>query len=169
MRAPGAPANVMPLEMPDDPYFKLKPEQPTPQDELCRCSTPSEVYIAHKLSSNPIHCLVCNGEIPPEKLGFGATIAEQIANWNNLYGGLYALWLDSGEYEEWAKARLLDQSGQINKMGFDLVETLRPLKAYYLWFYASEESRPSKCPLCKGKLVSTGQRYLACDHCKIVV
>jgi hypothetical protein len=69
-------------------YFDLRPQPATPEEELCDCSKIGEIYLAYKLGYNPIHCLGCNGEIVPEKLGFDGKMAQSIAEWNGVYGAL---------------------------------------------------------------------------------
>jgi hypothetical protein len=59
----------------DDPYFKLKPFPPTPEDELCRCASIKEINLAYKLGNNPLNCLKCNGEIPPERIALNPDVA----------------------------------------------------------------------------------------------
>ncbi|MGD9366841.1 MAG: DUF2310 family Zn-ribbon-containing protein [Desulfobacteraceae bacterium] len=154
-----------------DPYQKLIPEMPTPDDEVCHCEELKDIYLAHKLGSNPVHCLRCNGEIPPEKLALSGTLADSIASWNSVYGSLYALWLDSGEYENWARDRLLDVKGQVNIDGLDLVKQLdRVAISYYLWFYENDDDVPNACPLCGIALEkSYGIDFLKCRSCKIII
>jgi predicted nucleic acid-binding Zn ribbon protein len=162
----------MPLKKMNDPYFKLKPIIPTPEDELCKCSSLNEIYVAFKLGSNPLHCLKCNREIAPEKVGFQDKLSEEIASWNSTYGSLYMLWLDSGEYESWAKERILDQNGQVNQIGFELVKELSKfVKTYYLWFRESyEDESPSNCPICSQELKEKEEcNFLVCEHCKIII
>jgi hypothetical protein len=161
----------MPKMNMNDPYYKLRPEHPTPDDELCTCEKISEIYIAHKLGSNPIHCLNCNGEILPEKLSYSNHVAEEIASWNSVYGSLYRLWLDSGEYEKWAYERLLAPGGQVNKSGLELAKQLSSIvKTYYLWFHDNEEPTPQICPVCGCKLMEKeGCRYSRCDNCLIII
>jgi len=155
----------------DDPYFKLRPEPPTPVEGLCDCQRVAEIYLAHKLRSNPVYCLSCNGQIPPDKLGCGEQLAEDIASWNSVYGALYHLWLDSGEYETWARERLLDPKGQVNLRGMELVGLLDSIaKTYYLWFYESDESAPTTCPLCGAALTAReGCRFAMCENCRVIV
>src|SRR5437016_912629 len=45
-----------------DPYFKLKPLPPTPDDEICSCpdDPPIKLMSTALLEDNPIHCLRCN-------------------------------------------------------------------------------------------------------------
>ena len=123
------------------------------------------------LGCNPVHCLGCNGEVLPDKLACGERLAEAIASWNSVYGSLYLLWLDSGEYEEWARDRLLDPKGQANSRGLDLVRQLDQVaKTYYLWFYESAETSPSVCPLCGGEFIKKAPcRYLICEPCRLIV
>lgn len=155
----------------DDPYFKLRPEPPTPKGELCDCENISEIYIAHKLGSNPVYCLRCNGEVIPEKLAFGERLAKAIAFWNSVYGYLYGLWLNSGEYEQWARDRLLDPKGQVNSQGMELAKQLgRIVKAYYLWFYESDETVPKACPICGSEFVEReGSKFLFCESCLLII
>jgi predicted nucleic acid-binding Zn ribbon protein len=81
------------------------------------------------------------------------------------------LWLNSGEYEDWAKDRLLDRDGQVNRHGFEIVERLSHIaKTYYLWFRDSlDDEQPSQCPLCGAPLESIeGCIFLLCEHCRIL-
>ena len=160
----------MPRKNMDDPYFKLRPELPTPEDELCRCAQVSQLYLAYKLGSNPVHCLRCNGEVLPGKLAFGKDLAEAIASWNSVYGSLYRLWLVSGEYEEWARDRLLDPKGEVNLHGMEVAKQLSSLaKTYYLWFNESN-TRPKACPICAGELTDKqGCKFFACERCLLII
>ncbi|HQR06364.1 MAG TPA: DUF2310 family Zn-ribbon-containing protein [Gemmatales bacterium] len=157
-----------------DPYWRLRPELPTPEDEICHCSQSNAVILRDGLSKNPLFCANCNGEVPPERLGFDAKFAEEIANWLWLYDSLYCLWLNSGEYELWAKARLLDSVGQVNVQGRKIVEKLSTItRTYYWWFDDSEgeeERRLKICPIC----TQTLEEYLnkncrICEACRILV
>jgi hypothetical protein len=82
-----------------DPYWKLRPTRATPDDELCKCANQPPIVLQGPFSSNPIACLKCNGEVPPERIGFSADLAERIAFWKNVHEALYTLWLDSSDYE----------------------------------------------------------------------
>ncbi|CAB1072249.1 hypothetical protein D1AOALGA4SA_1486 [Olavius algarvensis Delta 1 endosymbiont] len=160
----------MPSDKMNDTYSKLRPEPPTPKDEICDCANISEIYLAHKLGSNPIHCLGCSGEVLPDRLEFGERLAETIAYWNSVYGSLYQLWLDSGEYEDWARDRLLDPKGQVNTTGIDLVKELSSFaKAYYLWFYENTSQAPDRCLLCGANLiVREGILFKFCEPCLLI-
>ena len=59
-------------------YVRLRPPAPTPADELCSCpqGTPTKLMSAGGLGFNPLHCLRCNLEVRPERIGFGGELAE---------------------------------------------------------------------------------------------
>jgi hypothetical protein len=122
------------MKMPDesDPYWKLRPEWATPEDEICQCVDQPPIVLQEHLSSLPLACLKCNGEVPPERLGFDAKLAERIAFWRNLHRALYTLWLDSGDYEDWGRAQLEDPEGQVNRSGIEIVKELNAPPPYVL-------------------------------------
>src|SRR3954453_14239909 len=97
-----------------DKYFKLHPPEPTPADEICDCPGAPPIKLMCALGYNPIQCLNCNGEIPPEMLDLNWGLIESVAYWRNVYDALDRLWLDSADYEEWAKAQLTDIAGRVN-------------------------------------------------------
>lgn len=153
-----------------DPYWKLRPIGPTPADELCRCTDEPPIV----LQGHPklLACLRCNREVPPERIGFTAELAEALAFWRNVQQALWYLWLDSDEYEVWARARLEDPSGQVNVRGLELAHQLNKYRrAYYWWFEDNTVDGfvpLSRCPCCALNLVDTlGKRV--CEACSIVV
>jgi hypothetical protein len=154
----------------NDPLIKLKPERSSAEDH-CNCAAPYEGYLAHKLVANPLHCLHCDGEIPLKNLQLSGPVIDALASWNSVFGALYSLWLDSGEYESWAKAQLLNAKGQVNVQGIAVCRSLNCLSvAYYLWFYEEPANRPASCPICKQEFVATHwRRRLACHTCAVVV
>src|SRR5690242_17281213 len=85
--------------------------------QFCDCHELSELLLVHTLTDNPIHCFHCKGAIDPQRLGLSSKQIDLVAAWHEQFRALYALWLDSGEYESWAKARLLDVYGQVNRSG----------------------------------------------------
>lgn len=157
-----------------DPYRRLRPLEPISDDEICRCPTGTAVMLRDGLSRNPLFCVSCNGELPPERLGFDTQFAEEIANWLSVYDSLYRLWLDSGEYERWAAARLADPLGQVNIRGREIVARLNAaVPAYYWWFIDTEKAEPDElpaCPICAGPLIEvTGRNFRECSVCRILV
>jgi hypothetical protein len=154
-----------------DPYWKLRRTPATPDDELCECADRPPIVLQSHLSSNPIVCLRCNGEVPPERIGFSPDLAERIVYWKNIHDALYTLWLDSSDYESWATAQLEDPGGQVNVQGLEVVQDLnRHRRAYYWWFrdtLADDFVQWSRCPRCSADLVECfGQRV--CEPCSIV-
>ncbi len=154
----------------EDKYRKLKPWPATSPDERCSCSKVEHIYLAHKLVPNPFYCLICNGEIAPESLPLNETIIDAVASWNSVFGSLYALWLDSGEYEQWAEQQLLNPTGQVNEVGLSICHNMsNSIDVYYLWFYPSQENRPVNCPRCSVALCPTAwSKHLACHECRII-
>ena len=155
-----------------DPYWKLRPPPAKPDDEFCRCADRPPIVLQDHLSENPLACLKCNGEVPPERTGFTAELAEKIAFWRNLHDALMHLWLDSGDYEKWATTQLEDPGGQLNVTGLELVEALNKYhRTYYWWFQdnSTDEFEPrTDCPRCFADLVPC-MTHLVCDRCSIVV
>src|SRR5438552_1446404 len=92
-----------------DRYDALKPFGPTPPDEICSHpqGTPIKLMSLACLSRNPLHCLRCNLEVPPERLDLTPLEVQAVAHWNSMDGAIGWLELDSGPYEAWARAQLL--------------------------------------------------------------
>lgn len=113
----------------------------------------------------------CNGEVLPDKLACGARLAEAIAFWNSVSGSLVRLWLDSGEYEQWARDRLLDPKGEVNSQGMEIAKQLGSIaKTYYAWFSEDPETVPKACPLCAAELVrKKGSKSLLCEPCLLIM
>jgi hypothetical protein len=92
-----------------------------------------------------------------ERLGLSVEEIEAVARWHSVARSLYALWLDSGEYEAWAKARLLDLTGQVNQDGLKVARMLSARLPTCVWlFRAWEDDRAADeaadCPICKQPL-----------------
>jgi hypothetical protein len=98
-------------------YAKLRPPEPTPADEICRCGSEPAIKLMTALSYNPIHCVAYNLEVPPERLGLPPQLAEAVAYWNWIADGIHRLWLASGAYEDWARSQLADLASPVNVEG----------------------------------------------------
>ena len=163
-----------------DPYWKLRPPPPTPQDEICHCADNTPLVLQPHLSPDPISCARCNLEVPPERVGFSATIAEALACWQSFQECFSLLWLDSGEFEQWAAAQLLDPSSAVNTRGVELAVQLSGFRRCYLsWFQREEKCagiRTTECPRCssrlgarfKGERPQGGTLYV-CEPCSIAL
>ncbi len=154
-------------------YAKLRPPQPTPADEICRCGSEPAIKLMSALSYNPIHCVACNLEVPPERLGLPPQLAEAVAHWNWVADGINRLWLDSGAYEEWARSQLADLASPVNVEGRRLAGELNGVRRCYYWCFEDTETSAGliDCPMCSRRLrtMSSGPfRQAFCDDCSLI-
>ncbi len=156
----------------NDPYWKLKPGPPTPADEICSCKEANPIVLCYAISENPIRCADCNFEVPAERLRPTPELADEIASWREFYGCFYKLWLDSGEFENWARVQLSDPHSAANERGYMVcakLSTIRP--CYYWWFQdtGADNFKPiSQCPKCNGNLIKKFGKSV-CESCSIIV
>jgi hypothetical protein len=153
----------------------LKPPLPTDPGEICQCTGNKPVKLMCALSYNPIHCIDCNLEVDPSRLQLTRAITQGIAYWCGIYSAIDLLWLDSGKYEEWAKAQLSDICSPVNRRGLDTRASLDQLRRCYYWFFQDQsvddfepvEDCP-KCGLpfsrCDGGVFS----QFRCENCSII-
>ena len=131
-------------------YDKLRP--PT-AIESCDCEAVEGLLLVDLLTDNPIHCAHCRKEIDPERIQLTAAETESIARWFSVASALYRLWLDSGEYEPYAKERLLDPHGQVNRDGREIAKVLSQRIPTRLWyFHDTDDGDPTQCPVCANYL-----------------
>jgi hypothetical protein len=127
-------------------YSRLRPWT---EIESCQCEAVSELVLFDGLTDNPIHCATCKNEVDLERLGLSVEEIEAVARWHSVARSLYALWLDSGEYEAWAKAQLLDLSGQVNQDGLKVARMLSArLPTCLRLFRECEDKEVVDCPVC---------------------
>jgi hypothetical protein len=151
-----------------DAYARLRPYT---EDSPCDCATVEQLLLVHILTSNPIRCFQCKGFVDPERLALSESQVEAVASWHSVFGALYALWLDSTDYETWAEEQLLRSRGRVNTAGMAAREALAAtLPTFYWWFHNADASVPEKCPWCGGG-VSPAVRHgnAQCDSCSIMV
>ncbi len=155
-----------------DRYWKLKPEPPTPLDEICVCDEQYPVVLCHALSSNPIRCINCNKELSPERLEPTAEMVEVVVSWRQFYSCFYWLWLDSGEFEEWAYQQLSNPRSPVNQRSYRVCQVLSTLRPCYYWYFqdtgADDFESLSHCPNCGGNLTRLFER-LVCEACQILI
>lgn len=155
-----------------DPFAKLRPPPPTPEDEVCRCPSLTAIMLRDSLGPCPFYCCECNGEVAPERIPIDMPIAEQVSSWLSVEDALYRLWLDSGDYEEMAARALSDPTGTVNILGRQLADTItdRGLRTYHWWFLADPDAPLTACPCCSAPLSDwpTG-RFRFCEHCRIIL
>ncbi len=158
--------------MNSDRYWKLKPEQPTPVDEICACDRQYPIVLCDVLTRNPIRCLKCNQELHPEQWEPTAEMVEIVASWRRFHSCFYGLWLDSGEFEEWACQQLSNPHSPVNQRSYEVCQILSEVRLCYYWYFQDTgadnfESR-SCCPRCQGNLTKRFDR-LVCEDCLILI
>ena len=155
-----------------DPYYKLRPVSATPDDELCACPQLSALILQPHLTACPIACVACCLEVPPERAELSAELADQIARWLAFHNAFYTLWLDSGEFEAWAREQLEDLGSPVNVRGRELARNMCDVRRCYYWLFQDTGidsfSPLVVCPACNGELTPLG-RWQACEGCAIVV
>lgn len=145
-------------------YDKLRPRTTI---ERCECASVQGLFLVDLLTDNPLHCDYCRKEVDPERLQLTVEETESVAQWFSAASALYRLWLHSGEYEEYAKARLLDPNGQVNREGLEVARMLSARNPTLLWFFHdTDDGEPTHCPFCHN-LLDTEVRWGAgkCVSC----
>jgi hypothetical protein len=133
-----------------DAYNKLRPWTDI---EVCECASVKELLLVDVLSDNPLHCNFCRKEVDPERLKLTVEETESVAQWFSVASALNRLWLDSGEYEKYAKACLSDPNGQVNRDGIQVARTLSVKISTRLWFFHDiDDGEPTHCPICRSEL-----------------
>ncbi len=158
-----------------DAYSKLRPPAPTSEDELCHCPRCPPIKLMCALSYNPIYCMNCNLEVPPQALGLSESLVEEIVHWRILADALDRLWLESGAYENWARDQLSDITSSVNQLGLQLQSALTDVRHCYYWYFQDqfvEDFKPIvDCPKCGIPLLLYPDgifRQLICEACGIV-
>ena len=128
-------------------YQKLRPNL---NIEGCECpSVNGLLLVVDLLTDNPLHCDFCRKEVDPERLQLSVEETESIACWFSAADALFRLWLDSGEYESYAKSCMLDPNGQVNRDGLKIAEMLSARVPTRWWFfYDTDDGVPTRCPMC---------------------
>ena len=149
-------------------YDKLRPYRDI---KACECENINSLLLVDLISDNPIHCLQCKKEIDPEKLSLPDETVELVYSWKSVFNSLYLLWLDSGEYENWARSKLLDKDGRVNKLGQEATNALsKKLPTYLWWFWDADGGEPTHCPICK-IVLNPNTKFGAgkCEECRIYI
>ncbi len=133
-----------------DVYNRLRPST---EIECCDCDVVTELLLVDLMSDNPIRCAVCRREVDPERIKLTGAETDAIANWYRAASALYQLWLHSGEYEAYAKDRLLDPKGQTNRDGREIAIAMSVHHPTRFWFFHdTDDGEPTNCPMCGGAL-----------------
>lgn len=133
-----------------DAYQKLRPWT---NIEACECSSVEGLFLVDLLTDNPLHCAACRREVDPGRLDLTSDEVDAVYHWYSAENALYSLWLDSGEYEAYAKARLLDPKGDVNQRGIAVAQRLSARIPTRVWlFHDTDDGEPTECPNCGRKL-----------------
>jgi hypothetical protein len=156
-----------------DPYWKLRPAPPTPLDELCGCASGEPLLLRSVLGPNPLACARCNLEVPPERLPLPHELADSVAAWRSFHDSFYVLWLDSNEFEDWARSQLQAPDSVVNRRALSLRAELEPIRRTYYWWFqdtgADDFSPLSSCPICSHALADVALAGLVCQRCSVLV
>jgi hypothetical protein len=149
-------------------YEILRPDL---EFETCECESVIGLLFVYDLSCSPIFCSECRKIVDAERLQLSSELAHAIFRWQSAFGSLYNLWLDSGEYELWAKERMLDPLGQVNTDGLHLARELsKQLPTRYWWFHDTDDPFPSTCPSCNSTLDPSGKYGdFQCSQCPVLI
>lgn len=149
-------------------YKKLRPWT---EIESCECDSVNGLFLVDILSDNPLHCDFCRREVDPERLGLTAEETDAVAEWYGQATSLYQLWLMSGEYEDYAKARLIDMNGQVNRDGLAVADLLSERIPTLLWvFHDTDDGEPTHCPRCNQPLdLDVNWGTGRCSACRIQI
>jgi hypothetical protein len=137
----------------------------------CDCLRVEQLLLVYTLEDNPIQCFRCKGTVDPEAISLSEAQVEAVGSWRRVFGALYDLWLDSGEYEAWAKGQLLRRGGEVNVKGMATRATIsETLPTFYWWFRDTDDPVPTSCPWCEGEVVpATRHGEHQCHSCWIVI
>jgi predicted nucleic acid-binding Zn ribbon protein len=156
-------------------YSRLKPPKPTPKKEICKCKKRKAIKLmASSLFYNPIHCVDCNLEVPPESIKLDQEVIQEVVYWSAIYRAIDQLWLDSNIYEEWAKAELTDINSRINRMGLTANRSMNKFQKCYFWHFQDQSDNYisfEKCPKCRRNLESYNGgifQQKICEKCLII-
>lgn len=156
-----------------DPYWKLRPAPATPDDELCKCAEISSLMLQPGIRSNPMSCASCGLEVAPERVGLSEQVADDIARWNSFHEAFFTLWLDSGEFESWAREQLERLDSPVNVRGLEIARRITESRRCYYWYFQDtgvDGWRPlESCPRCAADLGDEVVRWLSCEVCSIIV
>jgi hypothetical protein len=159
--------------MESDAHRKLRPQQATPPEERCSCEGCPPLLLRSTLGPNPLSCAACNLEVLPERLGISSELAEALATWRSFHDCFYLLWLDSGEFEDWAWNELSNPRSPVNSRGLSLRAQLEQVRhAYYWWFQevGGAGFMPlTNCPVCGSRLLDAKLVGNVCESCGILV
>jgi len=122
------------------------------QDSSCSCTRDKPVLLNGSQPVSPFNCMQCKKPVLLEDANVPDELAGAINMWGRLYRALFTLWRDSTEYREWAKQKLLDETGSINLDGLNLAQQYNVTRKTYYWMFQDNSDKdyvqPENCPFC---------------------
>ena len=160
-----------------DKFVRLKSPKPILDSEICKCVDRPPIVLQSHLTYNPISCADCNLEVRLSQLDFTPDLIDKIADWRNFHDSFYHLWLDSSEYEDWAKEQLSSAESPVNKRGLIIKDKIAAnIKCFFWWFVDNSDSNSkpiTKCPNCSSDLTKRENKFNVdtniCVHCSIII
>ena len=144
-------------------------------EDVCRCPTDQPIKLMNALTYNPFHCLICNLEVSPPRLDLPSELVDGAAHWNSIYESVYRLWLDSGDYEIWARDVLENLESGVNREGRELVKEINGFRRCFYWCFQDQSSESfvaiSNCPTCTReleKVEGSTTKQAVCEGCSLV-
>ena len=146
----------------------MKPEP----EKSCHCSNDVPVILQGSLPESPLNCMQCKTPVSLEDVSVSDELADAINKWGQLYSSLFTLWRDSGEYQEWAKQKLLDEAGSINLEGLKLAQQYNVMRKAYYWMFRDNSDKdyvqPQHCPFCGASMVPILENdFKVCHDCRV--
>ncbi len=142
------------------------------QDSICRCSRNEPVLLHGALPVSPLNCIRCRKPILLSDAIISKELEQAIFTWGQIYSALFTLWRDSIEYREWAKQKLLDETGSINLEGLELAQQYNVIRKAYYWMFQDNSDKdyiqPKRCPFCGASLVPIlKNNFKVCHDCRV--
>lgn len=145
----------------------------SPNHDRCVCPDAPPLLLRSDLGPHPVACARCNHDVSPEALALSAELTDALASWRRFHDCFYLLWLDSAEFEGWARDQLATPSSPVNTRGLALRARLDAVRRTYFWWFqdaGAPDHRPATaCPNCAAALVEQGLFGRICDGCSILV
>ena len=142
------------------------------QEKICHCSKSFPMILNGSLSDSPLSCIQCKNSIPLDDLNIPTKLALATSQWQKLYNSLYILLYGNIEYYEWAKSKLLDETGFINMEGLRLSQQYNAIRKCYYWMFQDINDKDyrqvQECPFCGASMEPIeNNNFKVCHDCMV--
>jgi hypothetical protein len=140
----------------------------------CRCAGTSPLRLMWALDPDVVWCIRCNAPVKRATHFFRPAAKNSLGRWKAEFESIYRLWLESGDYESWARRQLTSLAAPINRTGLKLVRANSKLDGRKLYYYFDQfldrPVRARKCPACGGALnIVQGRSLGLCSRCLLAI